>query len=153
MEERLARYRAGKSKEFKSARRTGTSFAKPNETASRPTIWSQIWNKTVSRLLNNSVSLWIINTWPSIPVLGWPLFLKLLLWLILFGLFVEIEFGMVYVLLSSFYFIYANTRTGEKLKNEPSAYSVFNPNCERLQGSLTAEQFESEIRYGSGNVK
>ncbi|VDP40287.1 unnamed protein product [Soboliphyme baturini] len=28
------------------------------------------------------------------------------------------------------------------------AYSVFNPNCERLPGTLTAEQLDSEIRRG-----
>jgi len=28
-----------------------------------------------------------------------------------------------------------------------SAYSVFNENCQTLQGTLTAEQFEKEIRH------
>ena len=32
-------------------------------------------------------------------------------------------------------------------KDEPSAYSVFNPNCESIDGTLTAEQFENEIRH------
>ena len=29
-----------------------------------------------------------------------------------------------------------------------SAYSVFNPNCESIDGTLTAQQFEREIRHG-----
>lgn len=28
-----------------------------------------------------------------------------------------------------------------------SAYSVFNENCERIDGTLSAEQFEREIGY------
>ena len=31
---------------------------------------------------------------------------------------------------------------------EMSAYSVFNPNCESIDGTLTAQQFEREIRHG-----
>ena len=32
--------------------------------------------------------------------------------------------------------------------NAPSAYSVFNDNCERLDGTFTAEQFEKQMRHG-----
>ena len=28
-----------------------------------------------------------------------------------------------------------------------SAYSVFNPNCQTIQGTLTGEQFDKEIRH------
>lgn len=80
------------------------------------------------------------------------LFLKILLWLIIWGLFVEIGFGAVYFVLSILLFVYFNTRTGPKRGDGPSAYSVFNPNCERLDGTITAEQFESELRYGALSV-
>jgi hypothetical protein len=30
---------------------------------------------------------------------------------------------------------------------EMSAYSVFNPGCKAIDGTLTAEQFENEIRH------
>lgn len=36
---------------------------------------------------------------------------------------------------------------------EPSAYSVFNKNFEAIEGTLTAEQFEKELRYGPTSVK
>lgn len=49
--------------------------------------------------------------------------------------------------------IYFNTRTEPKKRNEMSAYSVFNKNCESIDGTLKAEQFEREIRYGSGSVR
>ncbi len=37
-------------------------------------------------------------------------------------------------------------------RHEPSAYSVFNKDCESIDGTLTAEQFERELRYGPTNV-
>eukprot|EP00062_Callorhinchus_milii_P006726 gi/632947565/ref/XP_007889110.1/ PREDICTED: SAYSvFN domain-containing protein 1 [Callorhinchus milii] len=75
-------------------------------------------------------------------------FLKFLLWLVLLGLFIELEFGLVYFLISMFYWIYVGTRDSSKKKEgEASAYSVFNPGCEAIEGSLTAEQFERELQY------
>ncbi|XP_036907835.1 SAYSvFN domain-containing protein 1 [Sturnira hondurensis] len=75
-------------------------------------------------------------------------FLKVLLWLVLLGLFVELEFGLAYFVLSLFYWMYVGTRgPGEKKEGEKSAYSVFNPGCEAIQGTLTAEQFERELQF------
>ncbi|KAM5262987.1 SAYSvFN domain-containing protein 1 [Ctenodactylus gundi] len=74
-------------------------------------------------------------------------FLKVLLWLVLLGLFVELEFGQAYFVLSLFYWMYVGTRgPGEKQAGEKSAYSVFNPGCEAIQGTLTAEQLEHELQ-------
>ncbi|XP_059966651.1 SAYSvFN domain-containing protein 1 [Mesoplodon densirostris] len=73
-------------------------------------------------------------------------FLKVLLWLVLLGLFVQLEFGLVYFVLSLFYWMYVGTRgPEEKTEGEKSAYSVFNPGCEAIQGTLTAEQLEREL--------
>lgn len=49
--------------------------------------------------------------------------------------------------------MYLNTRTRPKKKNEISAYSVFNKNCESIPGTLKAEQFEREMRYGASAVR
>ncbi|XP_078676099.1 SAYSvFN domain-containing protein 1-like isoform X2 [Branchiostoma floridae x Branchiostoma belcheri] len=76
-----------------------------------------------------------------------PTFLKFILWLILLGFFIEMGFAAVYIILSIFYVMYVNMRSGDRGSGELSAYSVFNPNCERLQGTLTAEQFERELTY------
>ncbi|XP_005083639.1 SAYSvFN domain-containing protein 1 [Mesocricetus auratus] len=74
-------------------------------------------------------------------------FLKVLLWLVLLGLFVELEFGLAYFVLSMFYWMYVGTRgPEEKTAGEKSAYSVFNPGCEAIQGTLTAEQLERELQ-------
>ncbi|XP_077973978.1 SAYSvFN domain-containing protein 1-like [Styela clava] len=151
-EEKLARYRANKKKEYHNSQNSA-KFSKPTPTGTeRRYIWNRIWDKVRDSAGHFGIVDKLKNILPPIPILGWELFLKVLLWLILYMLFLELEFGMVFLLLSGFYFIYSNTRTRSRLENEPSAYSVFNPNCQRLQGSLTAEQFESEIRYGSGSV-
>ncbi|XP_062042038.1 SAYSvFN domain-containing protein 1 [Lepus europaeus] len=88
---------------------------------------------------------------PAPPPENWFLltnitFLKVLLWLVLLGLFVELEFGLVYFVLSLFYWMYVGTRgPGERRAGEKSAYSVFNPGCTPIQGTLTAEQLEREL--------
>ena len=68
-------------------------------------------------------------------------------WLVLFGIFIEMEFGVVFFVLSLFYFMYLSLRYSRRKPWEPSAYSVYNKNCEAIDGSLTAEQFERELRY------
>ncbi|ELU01130.1 hypothetical protein CAPTEDRAFT_187956 [Capitella teleta] len=79
--------------------------------------------------------------------------LKIILWIILWGLFIEIGFGAVYFCVSLLCIIYYTMRAdSSRNSGAPSAYSVFNPNCERLDGTFTAEQFEKELRHGAGSV-
>ncbi|XP_078799039.1 SAYSvFN domain-containing protein 1 isoform X1 [Oryzias latipes] len=74
--------------------------------------------------------------------------LKVLLWLVLLGLFAELEFGLPFFVISLFYWIYEGLRSPDQRKpGELSAYSVFNPDCQPLLGSLTAEQLEGEMGY------
>ncbi|XP_070166436.1 uncharacterized protein Saysd1 [Polyergus mexicanus] len=79
--------------------------------------------------------------------------LYFLLWVTLYAIAVKYEFGAVYFVLSALVFICLNTRSGPKRRDEPSAYSVFNPNCEAIEGTLDASQFEREIRYGIGGMR
>lgn len=75
--------------------------------------------------------------------------LKVLLWLVLLGLFVEIEFGLPFFVVSLFYWLYEGLRSpAARQPGEMSAYSVFNPDCQPLLGALTAEQLEGEMGYG-----
>lgn len=67
-------------------------------------------------------------------------------------IFVKLEFGAVFFIASCFYLIWTNFRSKPKQKGELSAYSVFNPNFEVIDGTLTAEQFENEIKFGSGSL-
>lgn len=79
--------------------------------------------------------------------------LYFIFWATCFALAVEFQFGAVFLVISALVGIYMNTRTGPKPKNEMSAYSVFNKNVESIDGTLKAEQFEREIRYGSMSVR
>ncbi|OWK60051.1 SAYSvFN domain-containing protein 1 [Lonchura striata] len=82
--------------------------------------------------------------------LGWahPLLLKVLLWAVLLALFAELELGLPYFVLSLLYWMYAGTRgPAERRPGELSAYSIFNPGCAAIAGTLTAEQLERELHY------
>ncbi|CAG9128313.1 hypothetical protein JYU34_018537 [Plutella xylostella] len=74
-------------------------------------------------------------------------------WLTLFIFFLKLQFGAVFFVLSCLIGIYLNTRTSPRKKGEVSAYSVFNENCVSIDGTLKAEQFEREIRYGPASVR
>lgn len=78
--------------------------------------------------------------------------LYFLLWGTLYIIAIQYEFGAVYFILSTLIFICLNTRSKPKKSGELSAYSVFNPNCKAIEGTLDASQFEREIRYGIGNI-
>lgn len=76
--------------------------------------------------------------------------LKVLLWLVLLGLFAELEFGLPFFVISLFYWLYEGLRSpAAREPGELSAYSVFNPDCQPLLGALTAEQLEGEMGYRS----
>ena len=80
--------------------------------------------------------------------------LKALVWLLLWGFFISFEFGLVYFVCSCLFFIILSMRGGKKRKpGTLSAYSVFNKNFETIDGTLTAEQFERELRHGPSSVK
>ncbi|XP_077299738.1 SAYSVFN motif domain containing 1 [Arctopsyche grandis] len=73
-------------------------------------------------------------------------------WVVVFMVFVHFQWGAVFFVLSALVFIYANTRTRTRRYGEVSAYSVFNKDCKTIDGQLTAEQFEKELRFGPGSV-
>ena len=84
----------------------------------------------------------------------WIFGLKILLWILIWGFFIEVEFGLVYFVVSALVFLVVSLRGGRKrASGELSAYSVFNKNFESIQGTLSAEQFERELRYGPSSVK
>ncbi|CAH0490035.1 unnamed protein product [Peronospora farinosa] len=60
----------------------------------------------------------------------------------------ETEFAVAYVILSGFVVLgYHLLVGGEGYTGDMSAYSVFNRGAQRMLGSLSAEQFENEIRH------
>lgn len=79
--------------------------------------------------------------------------LYFIFWATCFAIALELQWGAVFLCVSALLGIYFNTRTGPKPRGEISAYSVFNKNVESIDGTLKAEQFEREIRYGSMSVR
>ena len=71
--------------------------------------------------------------------------LYFILWIVLYLIAIQIEFGFVYFVMSGLIFVYFNTRTGPKMKGEVSAYSVFNTGCEAIEGTFKAEYFEKQL--------
>ncbi|CAF4867795.1 unnamed protein product [Pieris macdunnoughi] len=84
-------------------------------------------------------------------VLKWSIYG--VIWLTLYIIFLNLQFGAVFFVISVLVGICLNTSTKPKKKGEISAYSVFNKNCKSIDGTLKAEQFEKEIRYGAGTVR
>lgn len=68
-----------------------------------------------------------------------------LFWATLYAIAIKLSFGLVYFMLSLLIGLYLNTRTEPRKENEPSAYSVFNKNCESLDGTFKAEMFEKQL--------
>ncbi|CAM4836738.1 unnamed protein product [Rotaria magnacalcarata] len=81
-----------------------------------------------------------INSWQII-------LLKFFVWLTLFLIFIRLEFGAIYFIISLLYVMWSNLgrRRG---RNQLSAYSVFNPNFEKIQGTFSAEDYDRQLRRG-----
>ncbi|XP_026818444.1 uncharacterized protein LOC113557235 [Rhopalosiphum maidis] len=59
-----------------------------------------------------------------------------------------VGFGAVFFAISALIAIYFNTSNSEKKRNALSAYSVFNPQCTPIQGSVDPKQLERELLFG-----
>ncbi|RWS26239.1 uncharacterized protein B4U80_01246 [Leptotrombidium deliense] len=63
---------------------------------------------------------------------------------------VMVEFGAVFFSIALLFFICTNLRSHRKRRSgELSAYSVFNPGCESIQGTISAEKLQSELTFGA----
>ncbi|XP_028809079.1 SAYSvFN domain-containing protein 1 [Denticeps clupeoides] len=112
----------------------------PNAPSSRSSShWVPDW------LLDSAVGRWLGTERFAVANVT---LLKALLWLVLLGLFSELHFGLPFFLLSLFYWLYEGLRGPDARRpGELSAYSVFNPDCRPILGTLTAEQLEGEMGY------
>ncbi|XP_035277987.1 SAYSvFN domain-containing protein 1-like [Anguilla anguilla] len=113
----------------------------PMKTESSPVIETTKSHRVIpSCIMDSAVGRWLGKTNVTL--------LKVLLWLVLLGLFTELGFGLPFFLISLFYWLYEGLRKpAERQPGELSAYSVFNPDCQPLLGTLTAEQLEGEMGY------
>ena len=143
MEEKLAEYRARKAREFNG----GENFkdqTTQSDSGGAEYQDSRIWSKSkesnfelgnIGRFFNR---LYGING-----------ILKIALWFSLWMFFIKIEFGAVFFAISLIIVLYFSMNNSRN-KDELSAYSVFNENFERLDGTFTAEQFDKSLRKGGG---
>ena len=60
-----------------------------------------------------------------------------------------LEFGAVFFSIAILVFICTNLRNRSKRKGELSAYSVFNPNCEPIHGTVSAKDLENQLTFGA----
>ncbi len=75
------------------------------------------------------------------------LIVKLAMWTVAQVIFVKVGFGAVFFATSAFAFIWLNLGNERRRPGRMSAYSVFNPGFENIQGTFTAQQFEQELRH------
>ena len=71
--------------------------------------------------------------------------LQMLLWTLIWNLFILIEFGSLFIIISLFAAIFCNL--GQREEGDLSAYSVFNKGYTTLLGQSTGQQFDKEIRH------
>ncbi|KAJ2953442.1 hypothetical protein O0L34_g1036 [Tuta absoluta] len=62
-------------------------------------------------------------------------------------------FGAVYFAISILIGICLNTSVRKKRPGEASAYSVFNKNCESIDGDLKAEELQRQMMMGIGGIR
>jgi hypothetical protein len=68
-----------------------------------------------------------------------------LIWITLYAIAIEMRFGVVFLIVSMLLGVCLNTRTRPRKPGEASAYSVFNKDCESLDGTFKAEMFEKQL--------
>ena len=71
------------------------------------------------------------------------------IWSIIYKLFIDFGFGLIYFFLTIIILIFNNL--GERKSWELSAYSIFNPNFERIPGSINSENFNGMGILNIGN--
>ncbi|XP_063682622.1 uncharacterized protein LOC134817412 [Bolinopsis microptera] len=139
----LARYREYKRKqELRKQKKVAQSKPTPPENnqpiPSDPTFTTMTTPSDLDRFINHPL---------TIPLL------KLTLWVSLLLFFAHHEFGSVFFLVSIPVFVWQSMEEYKRGPRELSAYSVFNSNMERLDGTFTSEQWEKELRYGAAAVR
>lgn len=80
------------------------------------------------------------------------IFFRFLAWSLVYVGFLKIGFGAVFFTISLIALIYWNTRQSggrKRKKGEISAYSVFNKDCQSIDGTLKAEHLEKQLLYRS----
>ena len=73
----------------------------------------------------------------------------LFIWAVLYKLIIDFGFGLIYFFITIILLIFYNL--GERKPWELSAYSIFNPNFERIPGSINSNNFNGILNIGNNN--
>jgi hypothetical protein len=110
--------------------------------------WQQISSPLTSIFSSSSQTKSEEDEEKEESVTNWQIIvIKFLLWLILFIIFIRLEFGVIYFIISLLYLMWKNLGSNRR-RNQLSAYSVFNPNFEKLPGTFSAEDYDRQLRRG-----
>lgn len=59
------------------------------------------------------------------------------------------QFGAVFFMLSLFYLMWVGLSDKKRKPDQLSAYSVFNPNFEEIDGTVNAKKLQAELTFGA----
>lgn len=150
MEDKLAEYRRLKNFEFKKTKMKTSFVATSSKRGPSWTDWIPFYAiilRLLVRITQTEIAQRVANRLGQIPIIGHVNFLYFVLWLLFYGVMVEYGFGIVYLTSSIIGGIFLNL--GKRRDGELSAYSVFNPNCQRLDGTFTSDDFERNVLHRS----
>ena len=88
------------------------------------------------------LSVFLLKILATVSAKTW---LKMAVWASLWKLFIYIEFGSFFIIVTLFAAVFGNL--GQKEAGELSGYSVFNKGFKTLLGQSTGQQFDNEIRH------
>lgn len=86
----------------------------------------------------------------SWATMDWTIFLvKVMVYVTLQAIAILEQFGAVFFMLSLFYLIWVGLSDKKRNPNKLSAYSVFNPNFEEIDGTINAQKLQAELTFGA----
>jgi hypothetical protein len=151
MEDKLAEYRRAKNEQFNKSKKV---VLKENQHQARIDSAYSFTNyipfyhligRIMIRISKTETAQSIGSSLSKIPIIGNAYFLYFALWFIMYLFMVECGFGIVYLTSSLIISIFFNL--GKRRSGELSAYSVFNPNCQRLDGTFSSDDFERNVLH------
>lgn len=77
------------------------------------------------------------------------LFVKVMVYVTLQTIAVLEQFGAVFFILSLFYLMWVGLSDKKRQPSQLSAYSVFNPNFEQIEGTVNAQKLQAELTFAA----
>lgn len=77
------------------------------------------------------------------------LFVKAMVYVTLQTIAVLEQFGAVFFMLFLFYLMWVGLSDKKRKPDQLSAYSVFNPNFEQIEGTVNAQKLQAELTFGA----